>query len=913
MTARAAALRRVIRSAVPAGEPVGDAELLRRYARDKDEAAFAMVVRRHTPMVLGVCRRVLPTAQDAEDACQAVFLILARKAGSVAWRSSAAGWLYAVARKVAGNARLAARRRARREAAAAVPDAVQPVDRMTGRELLAALDAELDRLPPRYRDPLVLCFLQGLTRDEAAAQLAVPVATLHTRIERGRMRLAAGLIRHGITLGAGLLAGVAATGTATAQITDAILAAVRDRPTKTVVDLARTVGPHGVGIKLTTLAVVAAVAALLGVAAMSPPGGPPPDKTMPAKQTRPPAPAEKDKPAGDAKAVEVTGRVVGPDGRPIAAASVSAWSRAAKKVAPLARTKTDEDGQFRITIPQSGGQPAITVVATADGFGPDWQDVTGSTHRVTLRVPADDVPIRGRFLNLEGHGIAGVTVRVRRVEKRIDGGDLDAVVATKRKWARGEYVNGPDLAKLPAVFVPGLTATTDADGRFRLTGVGRERIVSLAIQGKGIEPVDVEAFTRTKSIGRLVSGNENNAVYGATFERLLPPSKPIVGTVREKGTGRPLTGILVACDWLGAQTDADGRYRIDGLRKREQYSVSAYGVPYFQVTKPDVADTPGFEPVTVDFELERGIEVRGRVRDKVTGKPVRGTITYLAFADNPHLRRFATPGLGGTVRDDGSFSFTGLPGPGVLAVIADEDDYQKVRPAADWKLEPGINWVPGLAHAFVRVDVPEKDGKSAPLEIRLEPAATVKVEVVGPDGKPPPAYFAAGLTASARHNVSWVTQQTARSIAVRGMEKDKPRAVVVLTADGKLGGAREVRAGAPGPTRLQLQPLSGLTGRVVGPDGRPRTGVQVRAALSHTDTEGSRIPVQFFITHGTWAAKLEPTAKVDADGKFRLDGLMPGLAYTLAVSDEADELARRDAVTPPAAGKTADIGDLRTK
>ena len=82
-----------------------------------------------------------------------------------------ANWLYATARKVARNARLAAARRARREGAAAVPEAVPPADAMTGRELLAALDEELDRLPPRYREPLVLCYLEGLTRDEAAARL----------------------------------------------------------------------------------------------------------------------------------------------------------------------------------------------------------------------------------------------------------------------------------------------------------------------------------------------------------------------------------------------------------------------------------------------------------------------------------------------------------------------------------------------------------------------------------------------------------------------------------------------------------------------------------------------------------------------------------------------------------------------
>ena len=112
---------------------------------------------------------------------------------------------------------------------------------------------------------------------------------------------------------------------------------------------------------------------------------------------------------------------------------------------------------------------------------------------------------------------------------------------------------------------------------------------------------------------------------------------------------------------------------------------------------------------------------------------------------------------------------------------------------------------------------------------------------------------------------------------------------------------------------MHLEPLSGLTGRVVAADGRPTAGLQVRAVLSHAETDGTRLPHQFLMTGHTWAAKLEPKAKTDTDGKFRLDGLMPGLPYALVVSDADDELARRDGVTPPSAGKTADVGQLRIK
>src|SRR5436305_7882534 len=149
---RVMAMRAVLR-AVRVGDGAAggtDGELLRRFADVGDQAAFAAVFDRHAGMVLGVCRRALSDPRDAEDACQATFLVLARKARAGRWRASVANWLHATARKVARNARVAAERRARREAAAAVPEAVPAVDRMTARELIEALDEELARLPARY-------------------------------------------------------------------------------------------------------------------------------------------------------------------------------------------------------------------------------------------------------------------------------------------------------------------------------------------------------------------------------------------------------------------------------------------------------------------------------------------------------------------------------------------------------------------------------------------------------------------------------------------------------------------------------------------------------------------------------------------------------------------------------------------
>jgi RNA polymerase sigma factor (sigma-70 family) len=194
--------------------PERDGQLLARFVATRDEAAFAALVRRHGPMVLGVCRRVLGHAQDAEDAFQATFLVLARKAGSVLKRDVVGGWLYAVAYRTAGQVRKAqARRRARERQVPAMPH--PPVEPPEDQDWRPLLDQELGRLPEKYRVPLVLCDLEGLSRRAAAGQLGLADGTLSRRLAAGRRLLAGRLSRRGVALSVGALA-LALTQTAAA-------------------------------------------------------------------------------------------------------------------------------------------------------------------------------------------------------------------------------------------------------------------------------------------------------------------------------------------------------------------------------------------------------------------------------------------------------------------------------------------------------------------------------------------------------------------------------------------------------------------------------------------------------------------------------------------------------------------------
>jgi RNA polymerase sigma factor (sigma-70 family) len=177
-----------------------DQTLVRRFAESRDEAAFEALVGRHGSMVLAVCRRVLANEADAEDAFQATFVVLARNPAAIRKRSSVGSWLHGIALRVSLRSRAAAARRRAREQETILRNA--DAGRADLRELAAMLDDQLDRLPEKYRDPLVLCYLEGRTRSEAARQLGWTLRTVVRRIEHGRELLRRRLIRAGGSLSA---------------------------------------------------------------------------------------------------------------------------------------------------------------------------------------------------------------------------------------------------------------------------------------------------------------------------------------------------------------------------------------------------------------------------------------------------------------------------------------------------------------------------------------------------------------------------------------------------------------------------------------------------------------------------------------------------------------------------------------
>jgi RNA polymerase sigma factor (sigma-70 family) len=249
-----------------------DAELLERFVLRRDPTALEALVRRHAPLVWGVCRRALPNLHDAEDAFQATFLVFVRRAASIRFRDLLAGWLHGVARQTARKARqTAAKRRAREKPMTGLPEP-QAREREEGiaSDLRPILDGELSRLPERYRVVVVLCDLEGKSRKEAAHHLGLPEGTVGSRLARARALLAKRLARHGLAVTGGALAalsGQAAPAALTSATLEAVLLFAAGKPAAALVSANVTSLTEGVlkAMFLTKLKASALAVAIVGL------------------------------------------------------------------------------------------------------------------------------------------------------------------------------------------------------------------------------------------------------------------------------------------------------------------------------------------------------------------------------------------------------------------------------------------------------------------------------------------------------------------------------------------------------------------------------------------------------------------------------------------------------------------------
>jgi RNA polymerase sigma factor (sigma-70 family) len=564
-------------------DPRDDAELLAGFADGGDETAFRVLVSRHGPLVWQTCAGVLGNGPDAEDAFQAAFLALARKAGRLR-RGPLAGWLHRVARQAALNAYAGARRR--RELGQRLPTLVRPEEDPGRAELYAVLDEELAGLPEKLRVPLVLRYLEGKTQVEVAGILGCARSVALKRLARGEALLRERLERRGLAVG---VCGVAVLLTGTARALPAQLVASTARLAVTCRAGALSGGaaqgalwflPGKAGWARNGWLALLLGACVLGagavgwqVLAKGPATTPPP--------AGPPASPARGVIARPVAGPRLTGRVLGATGRPIPRAAVAVLSRPPGRPGaphPPDRAvrvgQADAAGWFHLGLPRdlpaADGTRLLRVLATAP-------DRALAAVEVLWRegMPPVEVVLR------EAAAVRGVVVR----------GDKPVAGARVRVWRIGPVWVAPSAhagqeVALPVPFWPA-PAVTDGEGRFTFHGLNQAEPVVVEVLGPTPSRADYPlragqanrfALRRAKLVtGRVVAADSGRPVAGA---RVYSPIRAFIGA-----GNRDVASVV-------DRTDADGRFRLWS-------SLGDYGL--LHVEPPHGS---GLAPVRGDLDLD---------------------------------------------------------------------------------------------------------------------------------------------------------------------------------------------------------------------------------------------------------------------------------------------------------------------
>jgi RNA polymerase sigma factor (sigma-70 family) len=912
-----------------------DQQLLDRFVTNREETAFTALVRRHGPLVLGVCRRVLRHEHDAEDAFQATFLVLARRAASINKRASVGSWLYQVAFHVANKARKRTTNRRKREEQAAVRRQADALDEVTGRELLAVFDEELQNLPEGERAALVLCYLEGKTRDEAARDAGCSESTLKRRLERGKERMRLRLARRGVALPAALLAaGLAQSARAAVPLPLAASAV------KAGWLLATDQAPAGVASsqaialadetlraitasKVKTAGALLVAVVLLGVGTGLLASGP--------RTVVPPAAAESqalalaadaEPEADDGKKMTVAGRVLDAEGKPLPGADVAVLVR--PKVAHrggdlssggtevLGGGKTDRDGRFRLETPRTASVRcrSVAAVAAASGHGLGWYELNPDAEKPTAEIRlAPEQVIRSRLVDLQGQPAAGVTVRVGSVGRR-EPGEFKGVYAPARI----------DLPFWPKA------AVTDKDGRFELHGIGRDVFTQWSVSD--------DRFA-TQGFGVATDAPEGVKEYNA---RPLEPAHLIEGTVVFADTGKPVPGARLTVyaarkeddSWGGmdARADEKGCFRINPL-PGNVFEVSAFapdGEPYLSL-KQRVNWPKAAVKQQIELKLPRGVLVRGKVAEAGSGKALaNATALFIPRqAGNPNFRRDIVTGWDNTAvsGDDGTFDLCVLPGPGHLLVRGPTPDYV-FQEIAERKLLSGKEGGQRqYAHAVVPLDTKPGAGPEE-VAVALRPAVTVKGRLLGPDDQP----VSEALMIS-RLNVNPVSSEWLAYPAIvrdgrfelHGCDPAKSYPVHFLDAKNKAGATVELSAKqAAEDVTVRLLPCGTAETRLLDTEGKPLPGRRV--GLNLVVTPGSSRMDNKAYDRGELTADEGFVANIDrrnhwdgpltdADGRVTFPALIPGASYRIEELDDPDHIVKCEFKAE--SGKTVKLPDVRLK
>jgi RNA polymerase sigma factor (sigma-70 family) len=925
-----------------------DRQLLEQFNAERNstaETAFAALVTRHGPMVLDVCHRVIGDLHHAEDAFQAVFLVLARKARSIRDPDLLGNWLFGVAHRTAlkARARLARQRKNEEDGPmrrpvfesiliAADQSMTQRADRsVLNREETEALLGEIDRLPGSFRLPVVLCYFEGLTLDEAARRLRWRPGTLRSRLARAREKLRRALTRRGVILPAAALVSALSTRSASARVS-AVLCnattraamnfvggqAVGETISATVVALAREVLRSMIldKIRFVLLAslLVGSVATGMGflTSALGMKERP---RISQAGQQQAAAGAKEETQAAPGRML-IAGRVLDPQGKPVPNASVMAYASVVITGRVIGQTQCDQLGAFRLEALRTSStrNDRLGAVAVAPGYGAGWVELdpagVGLSAQITLR---PEQVIQGRLFDLQGRPARDVAVSIYAIRRILHRDPIKV-----RERLEGPLLWWSDPNDFPGWPKP---ATTDSEGRFTLHGIGRDLRVSLAIHHPQYAQQQLEIETDNTSDSKQVSF-------------ALQPAQIITGRITYADTGKPVSHAQIGVDGSGPgtdfQTDALGRFRANPA-PGDQFVVRVEppeGQPYVGVLKR--LDWPkGAVEQSIDLALTRGVLIRGKIVETGSDKGVaEARVTFYSQS-----RQRTNPGISNpraTAAADGSYQIAVQPGPGHLGINVAGDDYVLQAIGEDLLFASGPGGRRFYSNAFIACD-PKPGSEPLLVNVPLRRGSTVSGRVIGPDGQPAQDTWIISrrvLRPGGGGGRFWFgdVHGNARQgrFELHGLDPDTEVPVHFFEPKARLGATVHLsgKHASAGLVSVRLKPCGSARARLVDPGGKPLGGFSRPWLISMVVTPGPYDGIKarkegLLVADETRLPNVDPInydqlPVADAQGRITFPALIGGASYRIVdrttVRDPGGPQVRKEFTAKP--GEALDLGDI---
>ena len=660
------------------------------------------------------------------------------------------------------------------------------------------------------------------------------------------------------------------------------------------------------------------------------------------------------------------GQVVDSDGKPIVGADLFiCWSGAeADNQAIKPAGKSDADGRFRleakaglaekfsngwIAVKHPGHALGWAVAAALETSGQleekfkqdalvyqRYKFLVG-VNSGPIQLAADDVSVKGRLIDLQGKGIAGATIKVHTIQT-----GKDRTLSELEKLADTTSVTFPLIhSTVPRRFSPGdmmPPIKSGADGRFKITGIGKDRVVRFIVSGENLQTHDVYARTSGGPMRKIPMSHASEDFwqidfFGDEVSLVVAPSRPVIGRVTDAKTGKPLAGAKINSERIYHQrmadnnvvhtragsanvqaiSNADGSYTLHGLPP-------AYGTPLIvshqdqdYLTKVVNIDTrgSGIQPVRQDLKLSKGLVISGRVVDPQTGLGVRGTFQFLSEKGKGphHLARQRDTWSNAK----GDFRVVVRRSKGVLAFRANDSSQYRLGPPPKQEVDPFAGRQ--RFHVTYAID-PAKVGDSVKdLKLTLEPTSRLTGIAETPDGKKLSDVFFVGRGSGFPY---WRRVEDG-NLVVMGL--DKPRLLFAIHQPQELAASMTLSPDQGDKFRIKMQPWASIKGQLLDEEGQPLARVVISnvargpkafASPKEAMSSGIKYPLPLPPSNEHGSSK----HVTDLNGRFEIIGMAPGFEYTLEGQykrslDGIDPMIARGLTLEP--GEKRDLGKVILK